>query len=46
MVSRGEDKYIVYPIYFNKLISRCAGRKIPLEDSVENPTLENIAKAA
>jgi signal recognition particle subunit SRP19 len=46
MVSRGEDKYVIYPIYFNKSISRFSGRKIPLKNAVDNPTIENIAEAA
>lgn len=46
MVSKGEDKYVVYPIYFNKSISRLAGRKVPLKNAVDNPTIENVIKAA
>ena len=46
MVSRGEDKYVVWPIYFDKSVSRLAGRKVPIKYSIEKPSIENIAKAA
>ena len=46
MVSRGEDKYVVYPIYFDKSVSRLSGRKVAKKYAVEKPTLENISKAA
>ena len=46
MVSRGEDKYVVWPIYFDKSISRLKGRKIAKKYAVEKPTIEAISKAA
>ena len=46
MVSRGEDKYVVYPIYFDKSVSKLAGRKISKKQSVEKPNIEDIGKAA
>jgi signal recognition particle subunit SRP19 len=46
MVSRGEDKYVVWPIYFDKSVSRLAGRKIAKKHSVEKPSIESISKAA
>ncbi len=46
MVSKGEDKYVVWPIYFDKSISRLAGRKVSKKHAVEKPTAENISKAA
>ena len=46
MVSRGEDKYVIWPIYFDKSVSRLSGRKIPKKNAVEKPSLEDIAKAA
>jgi len=46
MVSRGEDKYVVWPIYFDKSISRLSGRKIAKKHAVEKPSIEDIAKAA
>jgi len=46
MVSKDEDKYILYPLYFDSAVSRLNGRKIPKKFAVEKPTSENIAKAA
>ena len=46
MVSRGEDKYVVYPIYFDKSVSRLNGRKVAKKYAVEKPTSEDISKAA
>ena len=46
MVSRGEDKYVIYPIYFDKLISRQNGRKVAKKYSVDKPDIMNILKAA
>ncbi|UCF49108.1 MAG: hypothetical protein JSU91_05000 [Thermoplasmatales archaeon] len=46
MVSRGEDKYVVWPIYFDISVSRLAGRKVSKKQAVEKPNIEDIAKAA
>ncbi len=46
MVSRGEDKYVVYPIYFDKSVSKLAGRKVSKKQSIEKPNIEDIEKAA
>ena len=46
MVSRDEDKYVVWPVYFDKSVSKLGGRKVPKKHAVEKPSLENIAKAA
>lgn len=46
MVSRGEDKYVVYPIYFDKSVSRLSGRKVSIKQAVDKPSLEDISKAA
>ena len=46
MVSRGEDKYVVWPVYFDKTVSRLAGRKVSKKHAVEKPSTENIVKAA
>ena len=46
MVSSDEDKYVVWPIYFDKSVSKLGGRKVPKTHAVEKPSLENIAKAA
>jgi signal recognition particle subunit SRP19 len=46
MVSRDENKYIIYPLYFDSTVSRLNGRKVAKKYAVEKPSLENIAKAA
>ena len=46
MVSRGEDKYVVWPIYFDKSVSKLAGRKVSKKQAVDKPNIEDIAKAA
>ena len=46
MVSKGEDKYVVWPIYFDKSVSRLAGRKVPKKSAVDKPNIEDISKAA
>lgn len=46
MVSRGEDKYVIYPIYFDKSVSRLSGRRVSRKNAVDKPNLENISKAA
>ena len=45
MVSKGEDKFIIWPIYFDKTVSRLQGRKVPKKLAVEKPVLEDIVKA-
>ena len=46
MVSRDEDKYVVWPVYFDKSVSRLEGRRVPQKHAVDKPNAENIAKAA
>ena len=46
MVSKDEDKYVVWPIYFDKTISRLDGRKVSKKYAVEKPSSDDIAKAA
>ena len=46
MVSRGEDKYVVWPIYFDKSVSRLSGRRVSKKHAVEKPSIESISKAA
>lgn len=46
MVSKDESKLVLYPLYFDSMISRLKGRKVPKKHAVEKPTSENIAKAA
>ena len=46
MVSRDENKYVIYPVYFDRAVSRSNGRKVAKKHAVEKPSLEAIAKAA
>ena len=46
MVSRGEGKYVVWPIYFDKSVSRLSGRKVSKKNAVDKPDVESISKAA
>lgn len=46
MVSRTDNKYVIYPIYFDTTISRKKGRRVPKKHAVEKPSSESIAKAA
>jgi signal recognition particle subunit SRP19 len=46
MVSKNENKYVIYPLYFDRTLSRLHGRKVAKKYAVEKPTLETIAKAA
>lgn len=46
MVSRDENKFVIWPLYFDSSLSRLKGRKVPKKFSVEKPLLEDIAKAA
>ena len=46
MVSKGEDKYVIWPLYFDQSLSKLQGRKVAKKHAVEKPTLEDISKAA
>jgi len=46
MVSRGEEKYVIWPIYFDKSVSRLSGRKVSKKHAVDKPNVEDISKAA
>ena len=46
MVSKGEDKIVIWPMYFDKQLSRISGRKVSKKHAVEKPSLEAIAKAS
>jgi len=43
---RADDKFIVYPIYFDKLVSRSFGRRMPKKYCIEKPTVTDLSKAA
>ena len=46
MVSKDEDRYVVWPLYFDKSLSRINGRRVSKKYAVDKPSIENIAKAA
>jgi signal recognition particle subunit SRP19 len=46
MVSRDDNKYVIYPVYFDSAVSRLNGRRVAKKHAVEKPSLENLAKAA
>ena len=46
MVSRDEEKYVVYPIYFDKTVTRLKGRRVPSKYAIEKPSAESIFKVA
>lgn len=46
MVSRDDTTYVIYPVYFDKSVSRLKGRRVSMKHAVEKPTVEDIAKAA
>jgi len=43
---RSDDQFIVYPIYFDKQVSRKDGRRLSLKHSIDKPSVDQIAKAA
>lgn len=44
MVSRGDDKYVLYPAYFDREEPRGL-RRVPREIAVHGPTADQVAKA-
>jgi signal recognition particle subunit SRP19 len=46
MSYRADDKFIIYPLYFDKSISRNFGRRLPKKYCVEKPTITQLSKAA
>jgi len=46
MVSKGTDKYVIWPIYFDKGTSRANGRRVPKNLAINNPTAQDIFKVA
>ena len=43
---RDNTHYFVYPEYLNKVLTRKEGRRLPLEQSLENPTITELRLAA
>ncbi|MBN1861241.1 MAG: signal recognition particle protein Srp19 [Candidatus Thermoplasmatota archaeon] len=46
MVTKDDNKHVVYPLYFDRAVSRLNGRKVAKKHAIEKPSLEAIAKAA
>jgi signal recognition particle subunit SRP19 len=46
MVSRDGNRLMLWPEYFDKTLTKDQGRRVPLKLAVNNPTLEEIAKAS
>ena len=46
MVSKDDQKVIIWPIYFDKSLSRLQGRKISKKLAIDKPDIDKIAKAA
>jgi len=46
MVSRDEDKFVIWPIYFDKSVSRLNGRKVSKKYAVDKPSVDSIEKVA
>jgi len=43
-MSINKDNFVIYPSYFNSVLSRSKGRKQPLSESVKRPTSDEIEK--
>ncbi len=46
MVSRDENRIVLWPEYFDKMLTKEQGRRVPLKLAINNPTVEEIAKAS
>lgn len=46
MVSKGTEKYVIWPIYFDQDTSRANGRRVPKNLGIHNPTAQDIFRAA
>ena len=42
MVSKGDDIWVVYPLYFDISVSRKDGRRVPRSLALDNPRCEEI----
>lgn len=43
---RSDDKFMMYPLYFDKSLSRKMGRRVSKKDAVDKPSIEDLANAA
>jgi len=46
MVSRDEEKFVIWPIYFDKSVSRLNGRKVSRKYALDKPSADSIEKVA
>ena len=46
MVSREDNKYVIWPAYFDKNLTRSGGRRVPENLAVENPSIDKIFQIA
>lgn len=46
MVSRGSDRFVVWPRYFDARCSRAEGRRVPKELAVPDPKFDAVREAA
>ena len=46
MVSKDDDKLVIWPVYFDKLVTKKSGRKISKKLAVEKPSIDKILKAS
>ena len=46
MVGKDEGKYVIWPFYFDKSLSRLEGRRVSRRHAVDKPSVEGIAQAA
>ena len=46
MPSRDDDTYIIWPLYFDKTLTRKQGRKVAKKFAVDKPQIDVLMKAA
>jgi signal recognition particle subunit SRP19 len=46
LVTRDDNKIVLWPEYFDKSLTKNAGRRVPQKLAVSSPTVDDIAKAA
>ena len=46
MVSKDTDRFVLWPLYFDRNVSRRNGRRVAKKQAVDGPTVDALAKAA
>ena len=46
MSNRSDDRCIIYPVYFDKSVSKKFGRRLNKKFCIEKPTVTQLSKAA